>query len=277
VESDTALLFTSLNWNIKLTQEINSALPNPLGFVGKFYKHIISSGIHPDVIDAQENLDKYKLIFTPTAYSIDEYGFSDRIKKWVENGGVWVVGPLTDIRTAIGTKYQNSPYGSIEEVTDTRLAYTIPDDAGAISLINDDGDVVHGSAVYEMFELGDYKPLLTVKDAHSALVGKCVSFVKSVGKGYVVMIGTLPEEKELLRIIKKAIDLAKTDVYEVDEGLMVTKRVKGDDVLTIVASVGGKAGKCKLDGEFVDVIYGDTYVNEIRLKPFELRILKKNK
>lgn len=275
VESDTALLFTSLNWNIKLTQEINSALPNGLGFVGQFYKHLISSGIHPDVIDTQENLDKYKLIFSPTAYSIDENGFSDRIKKWVSGGGVWVVGPMTDIRTSIGTKYKNSPYGSLEEVTNTRLAYTIPDDAGTISLINDEGDIVHGGAVYEMFDIADYKPLLTVKDAHSALVGKCVSFVKPIGKGYVVMLGTLPEEKELLRIIKKASDLSKVDVYHLDDGLMVTKRVKDNDVLTIVASVGGKAGKCKLDGEFMDVIYGDTYVNEISLDPFQLKILKR--
>ena len=274
VESDTALLFTSLNWNIKLTQDINEKIRNEAGFVYDFYTSLINSGIHPNVIDAAEELDKYKLIFTPTAYTLEEHDFVKRITEWVENGGVWVAGPMCDIRTAIGTKHKTSPYGSLEEITNSRLTYIIPDDNGRITLENENGCETSGSAIYELFEISDFEPLLTVKNGHSALIGKCASFVKKVGKGYVVLLGTLPCEDELSRIMKKAASLATAKVYDTDEGIMVTKRVKDGDVFYIAASVGGKEGSFRFDGELTDVITGKTYKNELDLAPYELHILK---
>ena len=117
--------------------------------------------------------------------------------------------------------------------------------------------------------------MLTVKQGHSALVGKCAAYIKQVGKGYVVMLGTLPEDAELFRIIKKAAKLSNSKIYDVDEGLMVTRRVYDDDVLYIVASVGGKEGEYRFEGEYKDIIYDDIYKNSIKLKPYELHILRK--
>ncbi len=277
VESDTALLFTSQNWNIKRSQDISSSVKNKLGYVEHFYKSMLSAGIHPDVIDAAEELDKYKLVFTPTAYTIEEHGFDKRVADWVRNGGVWVVGPMSDIRTMIGTKYKNSPYGIIEELTGERLSYILPDDAGRLMLENGAGDQVRGSSNYELFDSGDYESLLTVKSGHSALVGKTVAFAKRVGKGYVIMLGTLPEEKALLSIIKRAAELAGASVYVADDGIMVTKRVSENDTLYIVASVGGKAGEFRFNGEYQDILSGDIYKNTIRLDPYELRIVTPTK
>ena len=275
VKSDTALLFTSLNWNIKQTQEINKAIEAEAGFVETFYKSLLSSGIHPDVIDCKEDLEKYKLIFTPTAYTLEEYAFGERIEQWVRDGGVWVTGPMTDIRTSIGTKYKNSPYGFLESITNSRLSYILPDDNGTLVLENEEGEQVRGSCIYELFDIGDFKPWLVVKNGHSALLEKCASFVKKVGKGYVVVLGTLPEEKELLRIIRKAAALADACVYDVDDGLMITKRERENDTLYIVASVGGKEGDFRFAGEYIDVISGEVYRNPLKLKPYELRILKR--
>ncbi|MBR4940585.1 MAG: beta-galactosidase trimerization domain-containing protein, partial [Clostridia bacterium] len=275
VESDTALMFTSLNWNILLTQEINNVLKNRSGFVEDFYKALLAAGIHPDVIDAKEDLDKYKLVFTPTAFTLEEHDFSARIEKWVRSGGVWVTGPMTDIRTSIGTKYKDSPYGTFEDITNEHLSYILPDDRGTITLENEAGENVHGSSIYELFEPGNSEPWLTVKNGHSALVGKCVSFVKKLGSGYVVMLGTLPEKKELLRILKKAAVLADARVYDVDEGLMVTERVRENDGLLIVAAVEGKAGEFRFHGKYTDILSGENFTDAVSLAPYELRILKK--
>lgn len=275
VKSDTALLFTSLNWNIRLTQEINKAVKSEQGFVEVFYKSLVSSGIHPDVIDCKENLEKYKLIFTPTAYTLEEHGFDERIERWVKDGGVWVTGPMTDIRTSIGTKYKHSPYGCLEDIIDSKLSYILPDDNGTLLLQNEEGETVRGSGIYELFDVADFDPLLVVKNGHSALLGKCASFVKKVGLGYVVMLGTLPEKKELLRIIGKAATLADIRANDVDEGLMVTERYSENDSLCIVASVGGKEGEFRFDGEYTDIISGDIYKSSLKLMPYELRILKR--
>ena len=276
VETDTALLFTSLNWNIRLSQDINKSFTQYSGFVDEFYEQLIAAGIHPDVIDAKENLDSYKLIFTPTAFTLEEHGFSDRIAQWVKDGGVWVTGPMTDILTAIGTKYKDSPYGALEDVTGEHLAYIIPDDRNALTFENEVGEQVLGYASYELFDAGDFKPWLTVKTGHSALVGKCAAFAKKIGKGYVVMLGTRPEDKELAGIIRKAAVLANACVYDTDGGIMITKRVRENDVLYIAASVGGKAGKFRFDGEYTDILSGETYENELKLAPYELRVLMRS-
>lgn len=274
VKSDTALLFSSLNWNIKLSQDINGEIEGNHGFVEKFHKSLLGAGIHPDVIDAAEPLDEYKLVFTPTAFTLEENNFPERIFEWVKNGGVWVAGPMTDIRTAIGTKYKTSPYGSLETITGARLAYILAYDGGKITLVNEDNEIVHGHAIYELFEQGDYEPWLTVQSGHSAIIGKCAAFVKRVGKGYVVMLGTLPEDKELSRIIKKAACLADACVYDVDDGIMITKRVYENDTLYFVASIGGKEGAFRFDGEYKDILSGEVYKNAVKLNPYELRILR---
>ena len=275
VKSETALLFTSLNWNIKLSQNINRNLEEDFGLVKHFYKSLIASGIHPDVIDCKEDLDQYKLIFSPTAYTLEEHDFGRRIEDWIRNGGVWVTGPMTDIRTAIGTKYKNSPYGFLEELTGARLSYVLPDDNESILLENEEGEEIHGKMVYELFENETIEPLLVVKNGHSALLGKCASFVKRIGKGYVVMLGTLPEEKELLRLIRKSAAMAEVSAEDVDDGLMVTWRHRENDALCIVASVGGKEGEFRFDGEYLDVISGEVYQSPLKLRPYELHVLKR--
>ena len=277
VESDTALLFTSLNWNIKTTQDITmrNLIADELGLTYEMYMYLLSAGIHTDVIDAKECLDKYKLIFTPTMYTLEEHSFGERIEEWVNNGGVWVTGPLTDIRTSIGTKYKTSPYGYLEKILDERLTYMMPDDEGRIILENDEGRAVRGRGVYELFDLNDATPILTVKEGHSALVGKCASFVKKIGNGYVIMLGTMPEHSELIRIIKKASELASAERYDVDEGIMVTRRVKDGDTLYIVAQIANRAGEYRFDGELVDILTGESFKEKMSLKPYELRIVKK--
>jgi beta-galactosidase GanA len=182
---------------------------------------------------------------------------------------------MTDIRTAIGTKYKNSPYGHLEKILDERLTYIMPEDEGRITLENDEGSEVHGRGIYELFDLKDAEPILTVKDGHSALIGKHASFVKKVGKGYVVMLGTFPEHGELLRIIKKAATLADAKTYDVDEGIMVTKRAKDGDTLYIVAQIADRSGEYRFDGEYEDILSGERFTEKIAFKPYELRILRR--
>ena len=276
VETDTALLFTSLNWNIKTTQDINRHLiADEHGLTHEMYKYLLTAGIHTDVIDAKEDLNKYKLIFTPTVYTFEEHSFGERIEEWVKNGGVWVTGPMSDIRTAIGTKYKDSPYGYTEKITGEHLAYIMPEDEGRITLENNEGKEVHGRGIYELFDVGQTEPILTVKKGHSAIIGKTASFIKKIGKGYVVMLGTMPEDNELLRIIKKAATLANAETYDASEGIIVTKRVKDGDTLYIVAQIAERAGEYRFDGEYTDILSGETFKEKIAFNPYELRILRK--
>ena len=275
VKSDTALMFSSLNWNIHKSQQISTAIPDDTGFLNEFYQKLLGAGIHPSVIDGREPLDDYKLLVTPSAYSLEEGNLKERITRFVENGGVWVVGPLSDIRTSIGTKYKNSPYGFLEELTGAHLSYIIPHDDGRITLANEQGEELKGRGIFELFDDGDFEPLLSVADGHSALVGKHASFVKKVGQGYVIFLGTLPEDRELERIFSKASELACAESYKVSDGAMITKREGDGRTLYIAAALKGKACEWQTDGSWRNLVSGELVSGSISLAPYEVAVLER--
>ncbi len=272
--SDTAIHFSSLNWNIRKSQSISDYAGDDGAPIHEFYSKLLKAGIHADVIDAAEEMDGYKLIFSPTAYTLEESNFRERITKWVENGGVWVVGPLSDIRTAIGTKYQNSPYGFLEELCNVRLAYILPDDRWQLKLINEVGETVHTGRSYELFEDGDFEKLLTVTEGHAPLVGKHCALIRNVGKGKVVILGTFPEEGEFVRIATKAAKLAGAEVSDVTDGAMITRRSGNGRELVIAASVGGKSCEYRFDGAKRDLITDKIHDGSISLSPYQIAVLE---
>lgn len=272
--SDTAIHFSSLNWNIRKSQAICNGAGDDGAVIHEYYEKLLRAGIHADVIDPFEDMDRYKLLFTPTAYTLEEADFTQRITDWVKNGGVWVVGPLTDIRTAIGTKYQNSPYGFLEELCGIRLAYILPDDRGQLRLCNELGEEVRAGRNYELFEDGNFTPLLTVSQGHSSLIGKHCALICEVGKGKVVLLGTFPEESEFARIAKKAASFAGTVVDEVTEGGMITRRAGNGRAFEIAASVGGKNCTYRFSGNRKDLLTDQVYDGLIELMPYQVAVLE---
>lgn len=272
--SDTAIHFSSLNWSIRKSQSVNDAVGDNGAVIQEFYTKLLKAGIHADVIDPAEDMEKYKLIFTPTAYTLEEADFARRITEWVEKGGVWVVGPLSDIRTSIGTKYKESPYGFLEELCSVRRAYLLPDDQGRLGIVNELGSRVRAGRSYELFEDGDFEKLLTVTEGHSALIGKHCALCCKRGKGSIILLGTFPEESELIRIALKAASLAGALVHDVTDGAMITRRSGQGRELEIAAAIGGAACEYRFDRRMRDLITDKVHENVISLSPYQVAVLE---
>lgn len=273
-KSDTALLFTSLNWLIHKSQDVNTSLAKNGGDVCRFYNELLDCGIHPNVIDAKASLDDYKLIFSPTAFTLEEGDFPQRISQWVRDGGVWVTGPMSDVRTAIGTKYKESPYGFLEELTGAHLAYTLPDDQGILTLENDLGQKVSCSRSFELFDEGDYESMIKVTAGYSSMIDKSCVAVCNVGKGKVILLGTFPEEKELHRIMLAAANLAGSTVCDITGSVMITRRVGNGIELLIAADICGNGGEYRFEGTKTDVLTGATHTGYIKLSPYQVAVLQ---
>ncbi len=274
VVSDTAIHMSSLNWNIQLSQDIILNLEHGITNLSQFYSTMNRSGIHPDVIDLREKLDGYKLIVTPLAYTLEEGDFRERISAWVRNGGVWIAGPLTDIRTAIGTKYKDAPYGFLEELTGAYLKYTLPrmEENVEFEIRNENGDTVKCERSFELFD-DEGEKLLTVTKGHSAIVGKSCASIYNVGKGKVILLGTFPEKKELARIIKLGASLAHSDVHDTD-GAFITLR-KGKDISGVIAaSMDGEKHIYRFDGKKRDIVTSTVHDGSIALAPYQVAVLE---
>ncbi|CAG7638091.1 Beta-galactosidase YesZ [Paenibacillus allorhizosphaerae] len=105
---------------------------NHRGLTTSFYERILHMGIHRDVIPEGAELDGYKLLFTPFL----PYVSADYIKRaeaFVENGGIWIVGPLTGGRTEHHTIHTDAALGALEHLAGVETLFTYPmDGTGAI-------------------------------------------------------------------------------------------------------------------------------------------------
>ncbi len=274
VKSNVAITFQSLNWNIQLYQDVNTKLKKNQNDVYDYYSCILKEGTHPDVIDLYEDISEYKVIFSPYAFSLDEADFEQKITKWVEDGGCWVVGPLSDIRTSIGTKYIHAPYGFLEKLTGARQLYIMPDDNNTFTCENEKGEVVKCSSSYEIFESMGENNLITVKNGHKAVIGKPCAMEIPVKKGKVIILGTIPEEKELRRIISKAITENGGEKYDVAGGLTVVRREGENHNGLIVADVYGSGGTFRFEGTKKDILTDKVHNGFIKLEPYTLAILE---
>ncbi len=274
VKSNVAITFQSINWTIQLTQDVNDSIKKSLNDVYDYYDCILREGIHPDVIDAREELDSYKVIFSPLAFTLEEADFEERITKWVENGGTWVVGPLSDIRTAIGTKYKKAPYGFLEKLTGAHQLYIMPDDKDTFTCENELGETVKCSKTYEIFEeLGN--TLIKITKGHKAVIGKACVLEIPVGKGKVIILGTFPEEKELRRIISKAVTENGGEKYNIEGGVMIVRREGEARSGLIVAEVYGTGGSFRFDGKMKDILTDEIFDGYIALEPYTTAVLEK--
>ncbi len=275
VKSNVALTFQSINWNIHLSQTINNLLKAEENDVYDFYGTMLKEGVHPDVIDLFEDIDEYKVIFSPFAYTLEEGNFEEKITKWVNDGGTWVVGPLSDIRTNIGTKYKTAPYGFLEKLTGAYQLYITPTDNDTFECVNELNQVVKCSKSYEIFEDMGKNNLITITKGHSSMVGKPCALEINVGKGKVIILGTFPEEKELRRIITKAVESNNGDKFDVTGSIVVVRREGENQSGLMLADIMGEGGTLRFEGKMKDILTDTVYDGFIKIEPFCSAVLVK--
>ena len=151
-------------------------------------------------IDAGAPLDGYRLIFTPMVMTLEDHDLGARMAQWVRNGGTWVVGPLTDVRNADGARYRDRFYGMLEELTGVRWLYGVPDTENRVQAEWADGEAFHGEKWFEISEDCGEDALVRVTAGHAAILGKSLVMRRRVGRGEVVLLGSVPSEADMRRL-----------------------------------------------------------------------------
>ncbi len=272
VSTDIALHFSSLAWNMFGVQPQIDGFRYSYVHYMDLYKPMVDSGMRPDVITSKKDLSSYKLLFSPFLPTLEEAELASRIREWVENGGVWVVGPMSDFKDINGAKYKQAPYGHLEDWLGVRQAYELPDTLGMTRCSWNSGEEFTGSWRYELFEC-DGDSLATVRDGYPTLCGKSVLMRKKLGKGIVYLLGTVPSNEDMKKIISLAAADASVKTSEVDGDLALVLR-RGEKYNGLIAmECSGKRGAFSLDSEMTDILTGKKYSGKIELSPYELLVL----
>lgn len=235
------------------------------------YRPIAQMGVRPDVIAPGHALEPYRILFTPFLLTLEMEQLPQRIERWVKDGGIWIVGPMTDIRDEIGAHYTDRETGMLERLTGAVLCHQVPDASHSIRCTTADGeDFPHGRFL-QLYDIPQgAQPLATVSAGHSALIGKAVAFRVPCGKGQILVLGTLPEASALQRQLRE-VPLVRFDA----DGAIAAAQREGAHARGIAAAeYGGSAGQLRLDKPHIDLISGERCVGEVAFAPYQVRILR---
>ena len=272
---DLAVHFTSLNWNMFETQRVVKDLDYQSVLNDSFYKPMIDHGLRPDMIDAEADLSRYKLVFSPMMMTLEEAELPERIAEWVNAGGVWVAGPFTDIRDQYGAKYQDRHFGMIEALTGIEWQYGIPENGRLLKAEWQDHTPCSIGRWADLWNEKTDGSLVRTTAGYPSLIGQTMIGMYKVGKGTVILLGTVLSWEDMDRILSLACQTAGIPYGKEDGNIMAVRREGEKHSGLILLEYAGKGGTYQLDEEMTDILSGKKYSGKISLMPYDIMVLQR--
>ena len=270
IKTPVSMHFTSRSWNLFRQQKLY-ADNDYLAQVRNFHHAIFKEGVLPDVIDSTKDPEAYKVVFSPLVMTLEDRDLKEKMRRFVENGGVWVAGPMTDIRNDIGAHYTDKAMGLLEEMLGIRQDYQIPNNGLYLKADHPDGRPADLGPWVECYTVPeDAKVIVKIAEGHSALKDEAVISEIAYGKGKVIVLGTMPSETGLSHLIRFALSEAGVQPYKTEGSLLVIPRGEG----LILCETAFQPAKICLEQEMVNVLTGETVSGELAVAPYDVVILQ---
>ena len=189
------------------------------GAITAFHRLLAESGVVCDVIQSGATLENYQAVFSPYAPALDGDTLKC-LKTFVEQGGTWVLGPLSVCRTVEATAHRDACYGAdLEKWLGIHVRHRMApgDDTKLVA----DGKVSGCRWWCYAYEPLANQPVLA-KYAGGPLDGFAAVMECPVGKGRVILLGTQPDSAWLTKLI---INFLPANGIEAAAGVVVVPRV----------------------------------------------------
>ena len=245
--------------------------------IGKFYKVFLDQNIPRDIIYTEGVTEGYKTVFSPFLPIINAE-LLKKMKDFVLTGGTWVVGPLSGFRTIDNTAHKESDMGPIEDLLKIHVRHRFPLDGEGSEPVHIEWDGI-GKTRCENFAVsielkGHGKVLAKYSDGPVAGMNAVVEV--PFGKGKVIFLGTLPENKKLKKWINELSGAGKCRFAKTrDEGVVITERVdkEGKTVALIIVEHAGKSGTIILTKAMKNSFTGKKVQKKLKIAPFDVIVL----
>ncbi len=235
-----------------------------------------------DVIYPSKDLSGYKMVITPFMLSLKEENLDKRILEWVANGGTWIVGPATDIRTEDLSKFTDKAMGMLEDITGLRQEFTLVKGANYPMHFIDGESTETIDEMYEMYTIADESKGTQSLATFGGEFGEgYIAAAKTpYSKGQIILLGALPEKAGWQSLIKKiANGLGVKPISDASETVALTLR-KGDagEVFSAVEVMHRENAFAVLPFDGEDALTGQKYAKgeRVALEPYGVLIVKKS-
>jgi beta-galactosidase len=226
-----------------------------------------SSGHAIDIVDPTiAPLDSYKLLVAPSLNVISQQ-LADKFIAYVRQGGHLILGPRSGMKDEFNSLNQQRQPGPLAEALGGHVEqyYALNTDQ-TIPLIADkdalEGQLAPGDANIWAEALTAHAPDTHVDLRYGSgdgwLAGKPAMMTRTIGKGTISYLGTLPEEATMNNIMKSAVTQAQVSnnhaiVFSKDIELCTRTSADGRRVL-IVLNYGSAPAQALLAGHFKSLL-----------------------
>ena len=236
------------------------------------YRDILSERFHKplrrhnvDVIDTAHPLEGYDVLLSPFLFSAEEHDLPARTLEWVKAGGTWIAGPMTDIMTEYASKYPDAPHKFLEELAGVYEKFDLPLGNSDTRVTWSEGGMSAFDTCFAAYDLRGAKALAVF--ANGEFKGLPAVTERKVGKGKVIVLGGVPDEEALLRLVGVApVAPASSNVALVAR----SGRTQG----IIALETEGRAGTLTLAGTYTDLLTGKRCTGGVALAPYEVLVLE---
>ena len=244
---------------------------------GLSYRTMVLEGYHAafrhfntDVIDTAHALDGYKVVLSPFLACADENGFCERVLAWVKAGGTWIVGPMSDIMDGNVRRYTLAPYSFLEEAAGVLTAAQEPVANDVFRAQWEDGSSCTIGTCFDGYTCREGTKSLAAYTC-GELAGLSVVCERRVGKGAIVLVGSVLSAADLVRLVRRA---GCAPVAEASENVTLTARSGRTEGIIAVETQGTQGYVC-VEGAFRERISGRTAEGRVPLAPYEVLVLEK--
>lgn len=248
--------------------------------VAMWHGYVMQLGYSRDVRFEHAALDGLKLLITPAMPYVSE-DFMQRTLSFVEQGGVWLVGPVTGMRAKEHTVPTTAGLGLLDQFAGVNTEFVVP--------LTDTG--TQATAFGITAELSGWCAAMQAKSgtqvvgsindgvvAHRAFITQ-----RKIGKGHIVLLGAQPigdnAQAMVNALLEYCIALAGVNEhYQVSQGTIVAPRVEADGRnLWIVTNMDGEGGEVTLPFGAIDALSGLSITSStFAIGPYQWRAIYPN-
>lgn len=248
--------------------------------VDQWHALALNAGLNRELRFEGASLAGLKLLVTPAMPYVSPE-FRDRVKRFVEAGGVWICAPLTGARTGEHTVPTDAGLGLVDELAGVETVYTFP--------LSGSGST--GTALGYTTPLAGWCAALKAAGAETRVMGtidsktaaKGLGFLteRSLGKGKVVVLSTQPVGESGAKLLsallrRYAAEAGVVQPYEVSQGTLVCPRQDEQGrVSCLVVNMNGAGGTIQVPKGATDALNGASVPEgTLRLAPYEYRAIR---
>lgn len=237
----------------------------------EFYRMLVEKNIHRDIIFPHADVSKYKVVLSPYMAVIPEQTIK-QMEKFVRNGGIWIIGPMSAYRNEHCTAFKEGAYGPLEKLIGARVRHRFPS-APKGGRINLAGYKNTKCTLWcdAFIALENTKVIATYADGPAK--GTAAIIETLLGRGRIITIGTqlsTPQfSKWLTSEIKKTVSFKPSDA-------VIVKRVDDKNTLAgiIAIDIRGKGTSVSLDREGVELLSGKKVTKKLTLPSYGVAVIK---